>query len=72
MLNIIDVGDPALNDFCGIDGPNGKPSMFIFEHVFDEDFSSLYPSIIQAYNLDKNTQIGKFFLIDSEFSVITK
>ena len=27
--------------------------MFIFENVFDEDFSSLYPSIIQAYNLDK-------------------
>ena len=31
---------------------------------FDEDFSSLYPSIIRAYNLDKNSQVGKFFLID--------
>lgn len=38
--------------------------MFVFENVFDEDFSSLYPSIIQAFNLDKNTQLGKFFLID--------
>jgi DNA polymerase elongation subunit (family B) len=43
---------------------NGKPSKFLFENVFDMDFSSLYPSIIRAYNLDKNTQIGKFFLID--------
>jgi DNA polymerase elongation subunit (family B) len=43
---------------------NGRPSKFLFENVFDEDFSSLYPSIIRAYNLDKNTQIGKFFLID--------
>lgn len=38
--------------------------MFIYENVFDEDFSSLYPSIIRAYNLDKNTQVGKFFLLD--------
>lgn len=44
---------------------NGKPSKYLFESVFDMDFSSLYPSIIRAYNLDKNTQIGKFFLIDS-------
>jgi DNA polymerase elongation subunit (family B) len=43
---------------------NGKPSKFLFEKVFDMDFASLYPSIIRAYNLDKNTQIGKFFLID--------
>ena len=59
------VGDPNLNDYCGIDDASGNPSMFIFEHVFDEDFSSLYPSIIRAYNLDKNTQVGKFFLLDS-------
>ena len=39
--------------------------MFIYENVFDQDFSSLYPSIIRAYNLDKNTQIGKFFLLDA-------
>jgi DNA polymerase elongation subunit (family B) len=43
---------------------NGKPSKFLFENTFDMDFSSLYPSIIRAYNLDKNTQVGKFFLLD--------
>jgi hypothetical protein len=43
---------------------NGKKSNFLFENVFDEDFASLYPSIIRAYNLDKNTQVGKFFLVD--------
>lgn len=59
------VADPNLNDFCGIEGIGGKISMFIFENVFDEDFSSLYPSIIRAFNLDKNTQVGKFFLLDS-------
>lgn len=58
------VGDPNLNAKCGIDVIKGKTSMFLFENVFDEDFSSLYPSIIRAYNLDKNTQVGKFFLVD--------
>jgi DNA polymerase elongation subunit (family B) len=43
---------------------NGKPSKFLFESVFDVDFSSLYPSIIMAYNLDNTTQVGKFFLND--------
>jgi len=43
---------------------NGKNSNFLFENVFDEDFTALYPSIIRAYNLDKNTQVGKFFLVD--------
>ena len=45
---------------------NGKKSNFLFENVFDEDFASLYPSIIRAYNLDKNTQIGKFLLVDDD------
>lgn len=58
------VGDPNLNDFQGIKTTGGKNSMFIFENVFDEDFASLYPSIIRALNLDKNTQVGKFFLVD--------
>jgi DNA polymerase elongation subunit (family B) len=58
------VGDPNLTDKCGIKTISGKNSMFLFENVFDEDFSALYPSIIRAYNLDKNTQVGKFFLID--------
>ena len=54
-----------MNSSCGIDlYNNGKLSKYVYEHVFDEDFSSLYPSIIRAYNLDKNSQIGKFFLVD--------
>jgi len=60
------VADPNLNSPDNGIMMNGKPSKFLFENVFDEDFSSLYPSIIRAYNLDKNTQIGKFFLIDED------
>lgn len=59
------VGNPKLNGYDGIEDASGHPSMYIFENVFDDDFSSLYPSIIRAYNLDKNTQVGKFFLVDS-------
>jgi len=58
------VGDPNLNDNYGINNINDKPSQFLYANVFDEDFSALYPSIIRALNLDKNTQIGKFFLLD--------
>jgi DNA polymerase elongation subunit (family B) len=60
------VADPNLNLPDNGIILNGKPSKFLFENVFDEDFSSLYPSIIRAYNLDKNTQIGKFFLVDKQ------
>lgn len=60
------VGDPNLNEKCGIKIIGNKESMFIFENVFDEDFSSLYPSILRAFNLDKNTQIGKFFWVDNK------
>ena len=42
------VGDPHLNDYCGIKDFAGNPSMFLFANVFDEDFSALYPSIIRA------------------------
>lgn len=30
------------------------------------DFSSLYPSIIQAFNLSPSSQVGKFFFVDPE------
>jgi len=60
------VADPNLNLPDNGIMLNGKPSKFFFENVFDEDFSSLYPSIIRAYNLDKNTQLGKFFFVDKE------
>lgn len=53
-----------MNEYEGIKDSSGRNSMFLFENVFDEDFSSLYPSIIRAFNLDKNTQVGKFFLLD--------
>lgn len=68
------VGDPVKNLPEGITDITGKPSSNIFENVFDEDFASLYPSIIMAYNLSPNTQIGKFFLIDNDIKekLITK
>ena len=60
------VGNPMQNAHEGIKDISDKPSMFVYENVFDEDFSSLYPSIIRAYNLDKNCQVGKFFLLDEQ------
>lgn len=64
------VADPAKNEPLGIEGVSSKKSKFIYENVFDEDLSALYPSIIRSFNLDKNTQIGKFFLIDDEIKSI--
>jgi DNA polymerase elongation subunit (family B) len=58
------VADPNLNLSDNGVMLNGKRSKFLFEKTADFDFSALYPSIIRAYNLDKNTQVGKFFLID--------
>ena len=42
----------------------GKPSKFIFENVVDFDLSSLYPSIIRAFNIDGSTQIGRLIIED--------
>ena len=42
---------------------NGVKSKFIFENVIDFDLTSLYPSIILAFNVDATTQIGR---IESE------
>jgi hypothetical protein len=58
------VGDPNLNLPEGIE-INGHQSKYIFENVFDQDFSALYPSI-RALNLDPSTLLGKFFWIDKE------
>jgi len=58
------VADPNLNLPDNGVILNGKPSKFLFEKTADFDFSALYPSIIRAFNLDKNTQVGKFFMID--------
>lgn len=59
------VGDPLLNAPEGIIDSSGTRSQFIYENVFDEDFASLYPNIIRSLNLDPNTQVGKFFLLDN-------
>lgn len=58
------VQNPALNLPEGVKDFSGKPSDKIFEYVCDFDFSSLYPSILLAFNLDSTTEIGRFFLID--------
>ena len=58
------VADPNQNSNLNGMVMNGTKSSFLFENVFDEDFTALYPSIIRAYNLDKNTLVGKFFFAD--------
>ena len=62
------VSDPNLNDNVGMEVIKGKPSKFLFENVCDEDFSSLYPSIIRALNLDALNIIGKFYIIDDDIN----
>ncbi len=59
------VGDPKNITSKGIEIRKGVWSDRIFEYVFDQDLASLYPSTIQAYNLDKSTIDGKFYYIDS-------
>jgi len=56
------VADPLLNKPLGLE-INGANSKFIFENVIDFDLTSLYPSIILAFNVDATTQIGR---IESE------
>jgi len=61
------VSDPMLNAHVGeeiFDDEDEKNSMHLFRWVGDQDLSSLYPSIIRAYNLDSLTEVGKFFLRD--------
>jgi len=57
------VANPNLNLHLGMK-VNGKPSMYLFEKVIDFDLTSLYPSIILAFNVDVTTQLGQ---IKSEF-----
>jgi len=68
------VADPNLNLPDNGMILNGKPSKFLFENVFDLDFDSLYPSIIIALNLDRDTQVSKFYLADQHIKtkLITK
>ena len=61
------VGDPNLIANVGIELGNIL-SKYIFDNVIDFDLSSLYPSLILAFNIDATTQIGiidimEFYLI---------
>lgn len=51
------VGDPNLIANVGIQLGNIL-SKYIFDNVIDFDLSSLYPSLILAFNIDATTQIG--------------
>lgn len=55
------VADPNLNKPKGIK-LNGSFSKFIYKYVIDMDLSSLYPSIILAFNISETTQYGKIIL----------
>lgn len=55
------VADPMLNSHIGMT-LFGKPSMFVFLLVVDFDFSSMYPSITIAHNINPETMIGKVCL----------
>ena len=57
------VADPELNGHNGM-MINGKRSKYVYEKVIDFDLSSLYPSLIRAFNIDTTTQYGRL-LIDS-------
>ena len=41
---------------------NGKRSKYMYQKVIDFDLSSLYPSIIRAFNIDTTTQYGRLFI----------
>lgn len=60
------VSSPELNDTVGMELFRGKFSMYLFELVCDFDFSSLYPSIIRAFNLDSGNIDGKFYVMDED------
>lgn len=55
------VGNPLLNSNTGI-MLFGSPSMYIFDHVIDMDFSSMYPHIIIAFNIERNTMYFKLYI----------
>jgi hypothetical protein len=57
-MNINVVADPNLNSHLGMK-INNKLSKYLFEKVIDFDLTSLYPSIILAFNVDVTTQIGQ-------------
>ena len=65
------VSNPDLNDNIGKE-VNGKPSKYVFEVVGDLDYSSLYPSCIEALSIDPDGMVGKFYLIDDDVKKLLK
>jgi DNA polymerase elongation subunit (family B) len=59
------VADPNLVDEIGME-ILGKLSKFMFENCIDFDLSSLYPSIILAFNISPETCYGRVFIYDNE------
>ena len=59
------VADPNLVDEIGME-ILGKMSKFLFENCIDFDLSSLYPSIILAFNISPETCEGKIDIRDND------
>lgn len=57
------VGDPTLNGYNGIK-INGVASKYVYKNVVDVDLSSLYPSIIRAFNMAPQTIYFKILIAD--------
>ena len=55
------VADPMLNSHTGIK-ILGKRSFTLFECVYDEDYSSMYPNIKITANMAPHTQIGRLII----------
>lgn len=62
------VSDPTLNNEVGVEVIPGRKSMYLFNSVIDFDFSSLYPSIIRAFNIDGLSLVGRYIVIDKNIS----
>ena len=45
------------------------PTAGIFKYMFDEDLTSLYPSIIMSLNIGKETLVGRVFMLDEKVVV---
>jgi DNA polymerase elongation subunit (family B) len=52
------VADPNKNLPYGIDLGGNHKSSYIFDHVVDMDFSSMYPSMMRALNIAPETLVG--------------
>ena len=48
------------------------PTAGIFNYMFDEDLTSLYPSIIMSLNIGKETLIGRIIMPDEKVVVENK